>query len=135
MNMDKELFERMQELANVKPPSEKTADTEDDLNYYVYELLEDAEIESQCRRTSSGYTGYIKLIIETGYLNNKKFSEKDIVDSLKFEKVIYKQYLEEDMDLSPIVNGDNLKVVGYDSAVENGNIILTIKYTTDVLFD
>lgn len=125
--MKKKLFERLQELANVEIPKKEIIHKEDELNYYVYELMEDAEIESNSKNLGEKYKGYVKLILSLESYE-KKFSRKDILESLTYEEDLYKNYIINEMDLSTIIDGDNITVLNYSVRKEEENIVLKITY-------
>ena len=85
-----EFFNRLRELSGVEYKKEKPLlEQEDDLNYYIFELLNYGEMDGQSSSTGSGYTGEINIYIKSNDLDGK-YSVDDILKSIKFEKNIYK---------------------------------------------
>ena len=85
------LDDRMRQLADVGVIKEDI-EPEDELNYYLYEVLSSADMDCSNKKTGGGYTGIIRIVLKDNDFVGSEFSKGDILESLNYEKKMYVNY-------------------------------------------
>jgi len=131
---EERFFNRLQELSGVDANQSRkpNLEEEDELNYSVYEMLAEAEMECTNLKRAYGYYGTISIALEESLIP-KEYSKEEIAESLKFEKELYKSYIKENIDLTHLTSGDSIHLNEAEVVEENGRIIFKIGYDSKPL--